>query len=63
MRRHISPAPAIGEISIVEKKRIAPGAGYVIQSGSPAWKLAADSPLDDDKAAQQQDGGDGESGN
>ncbi|GJM74056.1 hypothetical protein HMSSN036_62720 [Paenibacillus macerans] len=25
-------------------------------------KLAADSPLDDDKAAQQQDGGDGESG-
>ncbi|RRJ64794.1 DUF3906 family protein [Paenibacillus oralis] len=36
VQRHMLPAKAIGEISIVEKKRIVPGAGYVIQSGSPA---------------------------
>lgn len=30
IERHFLPAPSIGEISIVEKKRITPGTGYII---------------------------------
>lgn len=36
LQRHFLPAPAVAELTIVEKKRIAPGAGYVVQRGPAA---------------------------
>lgn len=33
LQRQVLPAPAIMELLIVEKKRIAPGAGYVVATG------------------------------
>lgn len=34
MQRHFLPPAEVLELSIVEKKRITPGAGYVIQHGN-----------------------------
>ncbi|GIP46980.1 hypothetical protein J53TS2_05710 [Paenibacillus sp. J53TS2] len=34
LQRQVLPAPAVTELSIVEKKRIAPGAGYVVATDS-----------------------------
>lgn len=34
VQRQLLSAPAVTELSIVEKKRIAPGAGYVVAAGN-----------------------------
>ncbi|MCK8489811.1 DUF3906 family protein [Paenibacillus sp. MBLB2552] len=34
LQRQMLPAPAVTELTIVEKKRIAPGAGYVVSNGN-----------------------------
>lgn len=34
LQRQVLPAPTVKELTIVEKKRIVPGAGYVVAIGS-----------------------------